>query len=126
MQLSGLRAHISNVLSQILQRLYILVTMGLLLGYSANASAIELPHEGASEPAFPTLRAAILFFLVSRALRLVLYSLYAISLPTFRISQISAASGEFYIILEITWTTLILIFRCFRSHGCLFPSHLGP
>jgi len=85
------------------QRLYILFNMGLLLGYSANASAIEFPSSTAGsddsdidkELGLPTLRAAVLFFLVARLVRLALTVVYALYLPKFRKAQLYSALGIF-------------------------------
>jgi len=69
--------------------------MALLLGYSANASAIVLPgpEDTVNTPPFSNLRAAVLFFLVARAVRLILYVAYALYLPNFRLSILATAFG---------------------------------
>lgn len=76
--------------------------MSLLLGYSANASAIEFPSSAVkgddttldTDPAFPTLKATVLFFLIARLARLALNVAYALYLPKFRKAQLYSALGQ--------------------------------
>jgi hypothetical protein len=90
-----LKIALLNLISQIIQRLYILLNMALLLGYSANASAIVFPdtEDAGSSPPFATLRATVIFYLTTRALRFILYVIYATWLPYFRSAILAAAIG---------------------------------
>ena len=83
--------------------------MALLIGYSANASAVELPGTKIantavdletpelanlhSEQLFPTLRATILFFLLARAVRTAFYVVYGAYLPKFKKPMYWSAIG---------------------------------
>ena len=73
--------------------------MALLLGYSANASAITLPSqliahdEHDATTVFPTLCATFAFFLTARLLRLILFLVYAFYIPRFRSSLLVSAFG---------------------------------
>jgi hypothetical protein len=75
----------------ILQRLYVLLNMIVLLGYSANATSIEVEHtaEGHTEithESYPLIHAAVGFLLAAKAARALLYLIYAFVLPKFRIA----------------------------------------
>lgn len=97
--------------------------MALLMGYSANASAIVFPSQDVdavgSQPLFPTLRATFLFFLVARSLRLVFYIIYAMYLPKFRSALLWSGLGEFLMASPLH----ILILATMLEKGLLSSLH---
>ncbi|WOO82402.1 uncharacterized protein LOC62_04G005891 [Vanrija pseudolonga] len=92
-----------------LHRLWVLIGMGCLLGYSANATAIEI-HPTKSEMAFDhsAMQAAVAFWLVIKLTRVVVLWWYAYRLPDFRTFHIFHGIGVlipmlFY--LPLIWVT---------------------
>ena len=74
------------------QRLLVLFYAAILIGFSANANGIELPaHAEEGHQNFPTLRAATLFLIVGKVVRLGLFVIYGYALPKFRSSMYPAA-----------------------------------
>jgi hypothetical protein len=115
-----------------MQRLYILATMPLLLGYGADASAIILPsqtiaHDEHSIPTvFPTLRAAMAFFLVARLLRLIFNLVYAFSIP--KVLFVADCSSNWSVLEFNVMTRADLIYLLHRTRlpvVILCPAHLG-
>ncbi|KAL1408821.1 hypothetical protein Q8F55_005635 [Vanrija albida] len=93
----------------LLHRLWVLVGMGCLLGYSANATAIEI-HPSRSELAFDhsAMQAAVAFWLVVKATRVVVLWWYAYRLPAFRIYHILHGVGvllPMLVYLPLIWVT---------------------
>ena len=69
------------------ERIGLIITMMLLLGYGVNASGVALhtySYNGKLIEAFDGLQAAIAFFLVAKAQRLLFNLYYAYALPRFR------------------------------------------
>lgn len=80
------------------QRVSLLCTMALLLGYGANASGLVLhdgEYDGKPVQAFDGLKAAMAFFLVAKAVRFTSTIVYAVCLPPFRKAQLASALAIF-------------------------------
>ncbi|KAK4688918.1 hypothetical protein P7C73_g1188, partial [Tremellales sp. Uapishka_1] len=72
----------------LVHRVWVLIGMACLLGYSANASAIELhPSEDELSLDSTAVRAATAFYLVIKLTRVIVLWLYAYKLPRFRQSH---------------------------------------
>lgn len=111
----------------VFQRVWMLVCILCLAGYSVNASAIgtssseavnataaflqravDTPEGATAEQSANFVRAAVAFFLVSKATRVVGLLAYAYSLPKFRKSHLSMAAQTFLcsvIYLPLIWVT---------------------
>ena len=90
-----------------IQRIYILLTSILLIGYTAQAAALRVELEVAGEPeseeqmsvfvmddqGYKTLQWAVAFFLLARLLRLALTLGYAWFLPKFRAAHLVQAAN---------------------------------
>lgn len=82
-------------------RTYIMATIILLFGYTANAAGIELPHaegeeaEPYGEVIHTAVRSAVAFYLVAKGIRLLLYIEYAHALPAFRKPLLASGAALF-------------------------------
>ncbi len=100
----------------IFQRIFVLINMVLLLGFSANATGIEIEH--VTDPAegelgthinpetYSAIHAAVAFLLVAKGVRILLFVVYMISLPRFREAmaiQMLQLLIPCFIWLPLTW-----------------------
>jgi hypothetical protein len=82
--------------------------MVLLVGYSANATGIEIDEEHHIEPStYPAIHAATEFILIAKALRLVMFLIYIMSLPKFA-QSLSLAAIQ-HVIPCLFWLPLAFI-----------------
>lgn len=109
--------------------MYILATMLVLIGYSANASSIELEHEDGhyhlSEESYSAINSTVGFLFVATGLRFVRLLWYAWSLPKFRISLLSQAVicvlvYAFIIPLYVSNSVAVIITMPAIVFGCEF------
>ncbi|ODO03664.1 hypothetical protein L198_02515, partial [Cryptococcus wingfieldii CBS 7118] len=93
----------------LLHRVWVLIGMMTLIGYSANASAIEIHPEGEEEELdHSAVRAAVAFWLVIKLTRVVVLFYYALKLPKFRSAHIWKAVAvlvPMFVLLPLIWVT---------------------
>ncbi|KIR24869.1 hypothetical protein I307_05834 [Cryptococcus deuterogattii 99/473] len=93
----------------LLHRLWILIGMMTLIGYTANASAIELEPTGEEEIVdHSAVRAAVAFWLVIKLTRVIVLLYYAWKLPSFRGAHIWKAIAvliPMFFLLPLIWVT---------------------
>ncbi|KAL7419951.1 hypothetical protein Q5752_004914, partial [Cryptotrichosporon argae] len=91
----------------LLHRVWVLVGMACLLGYAANASAIELhPTEGADGLDSTAVHAAVAYWLIIKLTRVLVLFYYALRLPEFRLSQLLgglAVLVPMFVYLPLVW-----------------------
>ncbi|KAK8847689.1 hypothetical protein IAR55_005548 [Kwoniella newhampshirensis] len=99
----------SSGTDDLLHRFWVLIGMITLLGYSANASAIELhPHEEEADFDHHAIRAAAAFWLIIKLSRLVVLLFYGWRLPLFRMAMnlsALAVSIPMSLVLPLIWVT---------------------
>lgn len=133
----------------IVQRLLILLYMGLLLGYAANAASLRLPSqvdvnaeppeaesraiqlnsvnsfasvEAVETASFATVQATISFLLVAKLVRLVQQLLYAAWLPRFKLSFLLSAAQKLLSIalyLPLVWVRNEVVFWVLMAIGAV-------
>ncbi|OXG80481.1 hypothetical protein C345_05169 [Cryptococcus neoformans A2-102-5] len=93
----------------LLHRLWILMGMMTLIGYTANASAIELEPTGEEETVdHSAVRAAVAFWLVIKLTRVIVLLYYAWKLPSFRGAHIWKAIAvliPMFFLFPLIWVT---------------------
>lgn len=93
----------------LLHRLWILIGMMTLIGYTANASAIELEPTGEEETVdHSAVRAAVAFWLVIKLTRVIVLLYYAWKLPSFRNAHLWKAVAvliPMFFLLPLIWVT---------------------
>jgi hypothetical protein len=84
--------------------------MVLLVGYSANATGIEIDEEHHIEPStYPAIHAATEFILIAKALRLVMFLIYIMSLPKFAQSLSLAAIQHVTVVVVLATTAIAAV-----------------
>ncbi|WVQ77601.1 hypothetical protein IAR50_007289 [Cryptococcus sp. DSM 104548] len=120
----------------LLHRVWVLIGMMTLIGYSANASAIELHPQGEEEELdHSAVRAAVTFWLVINLTRVVAVFYYALRLSKFRSAHVRKAIAvlvPMFFLLPLIWVTsrpaqivlatLLIIIDIMRHRPTLSPS----